>query len=387
MKTLSRQSMLPVLIPPLLVWAFLAGAAPCLAQAKNQVIFRQDLGTFGFKYQYGRNDQVSSIFTDLAFLSEDLLLVSVKVRTADDVKVTILPSGVRMYDNPAGGNVPPTSLSTLLLFSVEQKKLVRSARLPVRKADETVQAGPPDHFFMLGSYGLQLCSAEFACSAPRPAYGPMSVSPRGTRVIVGGYNGSDRQLLTADKLALLETFGRKGPDVIPGDGGVLLHRYPITAVRMDDGKEVELGFQSRTVFPEARFLDQDTVIGLKMPNISDGLATVAKVDGSILFQVPVKEAWRGNTRFIPSASGSRFCIAELRHAGLNAFVNFFDITSDQPYGRREIRVFEVASGKQVFELHWDPRSHQGENALPALSPRGHRLALLRKGELLVYEIP
>jgi hypothetical protein len=105
------------------------------------------------------------------------------------------------------------------------------------------------------------------------------------------------------------------------------------------------------------------------------------------YQIDVKEAWRGNTQFFTSASGLRFGIAELYRTGLNNIVNFFDIADSRPYNRTRVRIFDVGSGKQVFESQWDPQCCRGEEILPALSPDGHRLALIRKGELQIYGIP
>jgi hypothetical protein len=213
------------------------------------------------------------------------------------------------------------------------------------------------------------------------------VSPKGTRAVLGGFQFTEQQLVDADSLSVLETFKARGPKIIPGDVGWLEEGGQHTLLRMPGKKEVALSFASSTVFPENRFLDQGIVIGVKMLNVGEGKATAVKLDGTVLYQIEVKDAWRGYTHFVPSASGVRFCVTELYYTRLNSMVNFFDIADSRAYNRARMRVFEVAAGKQVFELKWHPRGYRGEDILPALSPSGHRLALVRKGKLQVYEVP
>jgi hypothetical protein len=137
----------------------LALVIPSVAQTNGKPIFEQDLQSYGYKFQHGKGDPIQN-FTDLAFLSDDLVLVSVKELSLDELHPKVLPSGTLMYDNPMGARTSPTSLSTLLLFSLGRKKLARSAKLPVRKTLGAVQATRNNQFLMLSSYGLQVCTAE-----------------------------------------------------------------------------------------------------------------------------------------------------------------------------------------------------------------------------------
>ena len=73
--------------------------------------------------------------------------------------------------------------------------------------------------------------------------------------------------------------------------------------------------------------------------------------------------------------------------GVNPIANFFDIATTCDHDRAQVRVFEVATGKKVFDLKWDPRHYNGADIKPALSPSGRRVALVRLGKLLVYQIP
>jgi hypothetical protein len=255
--------------------------------------------------------------------------------------------------------------------------------------DGAVQATANGHFLMLSSYGLHLCSAELSelkFGTPRRTDGPVRVSPQGNRAIVGGFQFTEQRLIDAGSLSDLETFKPRTPEVVPGDAGLLLVRDQHTLVRMPSGKDLDLGL-AEGVFPTSRFLDRDKVVGIRMLSISTGKATVLKVDGTVLYQIDVEEAWRRQTHFIPCASGLRFAVVELYFTRLNSLINFFDIGDTRAYNRVRVRVFDVATGKQRLELQWDPRGYRGEDILPALSPSGHRLAIVHKGRVQVYEIP
>jgi len=354
------------------------------AQDRNKPLFKQDLQSLGYKFKYGNEQLVNS--TDLAFLSEDLLLVSVRELTREELHYTVLPSGVAMYDNPSGASTSPTSLSTLFLFNVTDTKAMRSAKLPVRKIDRSIWPGTTGNFLMLSGYGLQRCSSDFVCTKPHPTDGPLYVSPTGNTSVVGGSQFTEQQLVDSESLATVKSFPPRQPKIIPGNVGFVLEDQK-AVIRMPGSQDVDPGLVGSHTFPETRFVTTNTVIGVKMHSIAEGTAAVVNVDGTMLYEIPVKDAWRGHTHFIPCASGSRFAITELYYTRVNSMVNFFDIGDTRAYNRARIRVFDVASGKQVFELSWDPRGYRGENILPALSPSGRRLALIRKGELRIFQIP
>lgn len=354
------------------------------AQDRKEPLFRQDLQFLGYKFKYGNEQLVNS--TDLAFLSEDLLLVSVRELTREELHYKVLPSGVALYDNPSGASTSPNSLSTVSLFSVANKKMTRSARFPIRKIDHAVWPGTIGSFLMLSSYGLQRCTIDFVCTEPRSTDGPLYVSPKGTRAAIGGSQFTEQHLVDTESLAIVESFPPRSPKVTPGDVGYLLEESK-TVVRMPGQQDVNLGLVGSSTFPETRFLNDDKVIGIKMHSVADGTAAGVGVDGTVLYQIPVKDAWRGHTHLIACSCGSRFAVTELYYTRLNSLVNFFDIGDTRGYNRARIRAFDVASGRQLFELSWDPREYRGENILPAFSPSGRRLALVRKGQLQVYEIP
>lgn len=374
---------------PALVWLAVVVSTPLsgLAQ-KAQPVFEADLASYGYRFQYTKNDHFQN-FTDVAFLSDDLVLVSVKELSLDELHPQLLPSGTVMYENPMGASTAPTSLSTLLLFSLAQKKLVGSQKLPVRKTNGAVQAVANGKFLMLSSHGLHLCTAdltELRCGPPRPTDGPVYVSPRGTKAVIGGFQFTEQQLLDVGSLTVLEAFRPRAPKIIPGDEGWLEEDREVV-VRIPGQKDLALDLASSHTFPQTRFLDQDKVVGVKMLSIGKGKATVVKVDGTVLYQIDVEEAWRGHASFVGCTSGLRFSIWELYYTRLNRTLNFFDIGDHRAYNRERVRVFETATGKQILELDWDPREYRGEDILPALSASGRRLAVVKKGRLQVYEVP
>lgn len=353
-------------------------------QDRKEPLFRQDLQALGYKFKYGNEQLVNS--TDLAFLSEDLLLVSIRELTREELHYTVLPSGVAMYDNPSGASTSPMSLSTLFLFNVADKKAMRSAKLPVRKVDRAIWPGKIGSFLMLSSFGLQRCTTDFVCTEPRSTDGPLYVSPKGTRAVIGGSQFTEQHMVDTESLAIVESFPARAPKVIPGDVGYLLEESK-TVVRMPGQQDVNLGVVGSYTFPETRFLNDDKVIGIKIRRTAEGTAAVGNADGTMLYEIPVKDGWRGHTHLIACSCGSRFAVTELYYTRLNSLVNFFDIWDTRGYNRARIRAFDAASGSQLFELSWDPREYRGESILPAFSPSGRRLALVRKGQLQAYEIP
>jgi hypothetical protein len=52
-----------------------------------------------------------------------------------------------------------------------------------------------------------------------------------------------------------------------------------------------------------------------------------------------------------------------------------------------VEVVSDDSGKVVFDLHGSPRPYVVSLTVPALSPDGHKLAIIRHGFLEVFEVP
>lgn len=366
----------------------LAVALIALAQASSsaedhsRLAFRQDLSSYGYKFHYAKNDGIYYSFTDLAFLSDDLLLLSVREAHMQESLRKILQRGSPMYVNPKLTQTSDDSLSSLLLFSVEQKKLVRRENFPGHKIERTVRAAGVGRFIMLSSNGLQLCSADFHCGPTFQTEGPFYVSPRGGRIVTGSHF-TEQELLDSDTFSVLRRFPPESPKAVPGDSGVLLEDSA-AKLEMPDEAPFLLYLRGAFAFPQTRFLDERTVVGVRMRGMKDAEAITIRVDGTELYHIQLKDGWR--TQFFGSVSGLRFGIAEQYQTRLNAMIHFPDM-GEEPPNRNRIRVFDLASGKQVFETEWNPGDYRGSDILPALSPDGHYLALVRKGELRVYKIP
>ena len=384
-----RHSRIP-LNPALAVAVLVLAQSFAGAQDRNQLIFRQDLGGLGYKFHYNENDGVIRSFTDLAFLSEDLLLLSVREVRREELHHNVPPGRPVVHDDRAGVRTSSDSVSTLLLFSVEKKKLVRSAEFPILKLGGSVQAAGIGRFLMLTSSGLQMCAADFQCELAWRTEDPFYTSPRGTRVVVGGFKSdvvtgslqfTEQQLLDTGTFSILQTFPASRPKVIPGDTGLLLQDSG-AKLQMPGHEPLLLRLEGTYMLPETRFLDDSTVIGVRMGE-SHARAVVVSVDGKELYNLELKG---DSADFFTSVSGARFGMIEMYSTRFASIVHYLDVEGT-PLNRIRARVFEAASGKQVFETDWDPGSYRGSGIVPALSPAGHRLALARKGELRVYEIP
>lgn len=349
-------------------------------QENARLLFEQDLQSHGYKFLQEKNDPINYRFTELVFLSEDALLVAVKEISTADLGAKSPPPPV--WDR--SGSMPPTPMLTLFVFSVDLNRPMRRVRIPDRRMEHSVWPAGPGRFLLLTGFGLQLCSSDLKCGPPRPNGGSISVSARGTRIAAGGPGWNQQQLLDAGTFFVIDTF-KRSPKIIAGDVGWLAQRYPTARFQGPDREEVDLGVEGSYISPQARFLDDDKVIGIRSTSgVHHKKAAVVRVDGTILYEIPVKAA-TDDVSFVTSVSGSRFAIAERQR--LNPVLNFFDITGDREYDHVQILVFEAATGRQVFELKWDPRHYFGSDILPALSPDGHRLAVVRKGKLLVYDVP
>jgi hypothetical protein len=331
---------------------------------ERKALFRQDLHPFGFlTVAHGRS--IAS-FTDINFLSDDLLLVTVNQRSYGPIEKLL-------------SDQPP---STLLLFDVSQRVLLKTKEMSVEKASGSVMAVEGGQFILLNESGLRLCSQELECGLPFVTRGPLFVSPAGTRVAVGGNGQTEQELLDAASLKELDRFAWHNPTIIPGEHSLLIRQGGKLYVRLPEHPDQQLSFGGSGVWPEARFLNDTTIADYE----SDKALAVAKIDGTILFRVPTSARWHV-TEVATAASGSRFCFHEARYTTLNSVVNFLDIDSGRPFNFEEVRVLSTNSGKSLFELHWDPRPYIGYLSAPALSPNGRRLAVIRNGFLEIFEVP
>jgi hypothetical protein len=258
------------------------GGAP-----EQKQIFHQDLRSFGFITE--APGQIVVNYTDLNFLTDNLILVTINNRV-------FVPVEKSFTDQPA---------SKLLLFDISQSRLVKTAEMPVEKSSHSVRALEDGRFAVLNETGLRACSRELDCGLPLATGGPLFVSPEGTKIVVGGNGQKEQALLDGITLKELARYPYENPSVIPGDRALLVAQDRKVYARVPGQLDRQLLFEGLNGWPTARFINHDTVAGFE----SDTALAVARLDGTILFRVPVKSRWE-LSEFSASASGTRFCLHE-----------------------------------------------------------------------------
>ena len=326
-------------------------------------VFRQDLHPYGFKTEVpGR---MLRNFTDITFLSDDLVLVTVNTRVFGPVENT-------------NSDQPP---SKLLLFDISRGILLKSLEMPVEKAAGSVKGIQGGRFALLSESGLRICSSYAECGSPIDTRGPLFVSPKGTRIAVGGNGQEEQKLLDAASLREIGRFSGRDQSIIPGDSGILIRQGDKLYTRQPGQPDRPVPFGGRGIWPEARFINDTTIADFD----SDKSLAIARIGGNILFRVPVKTRWQV-AEVTTASSGSRFCFHEAGYTALNSAINFLDIDNGRPFDFETVKILSADSGTSLFELRWDPRPYTGYLQVPALSPNGRRLALIRQGFLEVFEV-
>jgi hypothetical protein len=348
---------------------FLAFTCCCaVASAADVASARLDLRNFG--YRFAESTFEFADYSDLSFLSDDLLVISINQRTLDEPGLS--PSRV---DAPE---------STIIVFDVKRSSVTASGKMSVEKMWNSVQAISGERFAILDEKGLQFCSQNLRCEPIAPTKGPMFVSPQGKRVAVGGNGQTAQTVIDTESLKQVAMFERsKGPFqqvmVIPGDEAMLADRHG--RILVQSGKEdVSLNINEQGTFPEFRFLNPTSLACL---DHDASEVVVFATDGKQIRRYKVEKAWAGRTGFLPTASGTRFGIYEHGYTALNSIVNFLDFDSGRPQNFQRVRVIDLSSGNEVFRLEWDPRPHLIK---PTISPNGHLIARVRGGILEVFHV-
>lgn len=334
-------------------------------QAAPDPFFKQDLTSYGFP-TVGDNQSIQN-YTDVVFLTDNLVLVSVNTRTLGTVELI-------------NTDVP---LSKLVLFDLPAKAVVKTADFSVEKRHDSVKSLNDGRFALFNETGVSFCSQKLECRKAIDSRDPLFVSPRGTRIAVGGNGQTPQRVLETNSLKELGEFAWKVARVIPGDDGILVAKDDKLYVRTSDSSERQLPFRKGYIsWPDERFLNDKVVAGF----ISERSLGVARLDGSIRYQKPITQIWRLN-EILPTAPGTLFCFHEAGYTTLNSIINFLDIEETRPYNTETITVFETESGRTVFTSEWDPRPYVGRLGSPAFSPDGHELAVMHGSYLEVYRIP
>jgi hypothetical protein len=230
----------------------------------QQPIFTQGLEPFGFQTKPPSKGADGRDLSSVSFLSDDLVLVAINKHK-------------RPISYPLHATSQP---ATLLLFSLGENKLIRQEQKQMALFDGPIQATQDAHFLLPDGTGLRLCSAEFQCSEAAPLPGPVFVSPRGTRAVVGGikdltgyrgntpvYTDNGQELVDTATLSVLQVFTPDDPFVLPGDNGLLLLKGTKVSGVPPGAKERELDIEEvydpREVRPSVRFLNDHDVVGFK----------------------------------------------------------------------------------------------------------------------------
>ncbi len=325
-------------------------------------IFQTDLRPYGYDAKGMGPTAVE--FTELNFLSDDLVLVTITYWNSPQ--------------EPFLGRRP----STFLLLEVSQNRLVKRAEMAVKKFPGSVKATQEGRFVVLSESGLQLCSRELECGAPRSTSGRLLVSPLGTSIVVDMKGETEQMLLDGTTLRELARYPLQGTSIVPCDGAILAISDTKVFIQIPGRADRQLPFEDSRYYPNVRCINQRLVVGFQ----SDKGLAVASMDGDVLFRMPVQEWWKGPA-IVTSASGTRFGLYQQGYTAWNSFVNFLDIDQGRRANFESISIMSSDSGKQLLALRWDPRPYRAPSAVPALSPDGHKLAVIRHGFLNIFEIP
>jgi hypothetical protein len=348
------------------IWFLVLACCYSTIFAADVAFAKLDLRQLG--YQFNGSTSVFADYTDLGFLSEDLVLISINQR------------GFRSVE-PLFADSPE---STIVVFDVKRGSVTATGKMSVEKMSGSVQAISGARFAVLNEKGLQFCDATLKCGAPIATEGPMFVSPQGKWVAVGRNGQSQQKVIDAESLKQVAVFehGSLFQLVIPGEGAYLVAKNQFdddsVTIQRPGKQDTRLTIDSRGNFRELRFLNSESLACL---DHDASEVVVTDMDARPIRRYKVEKAWR--TGFLPTASGTRFGIYEHGYTVLNSIVNFLDIDDGRPQDFQRVRVIDMSSGKEVSRLEWDPRPFLIK---PALSPSGHRIARVRAGILEVFQV-
>src|SRR5579871_5647946 len=157
-------------------------------QASPEPFFKQDLTSYGFPTL--GYDQPIQNYTDVVFLTDNLVLVSVNTRVFGPVELS-------NTDSP---------LSKLVLFDLSARAVVKTADFAVEKRRDSVKSLTDGRFVLLNESGVNFCSQSLDCRKAIDSSDPIFVSPRGSHIIVGGNGQTPQRLFETDSLKELDEF-------------------------------------------------------------------------------------------------------------------------------------------------------------------------------------
>lgn len=333
----------------------------CRADPPIRPISSLDLRKYGYNFVDGAP---VGDYTEMAFLSDDVLVVSINQRTFSESPM------LADADSPK---------SEVLVMDLKTNRIITSAEMPLRKYVGSLHAVSGERLAVVTLDGFQLCTRDLRCGPTIHGPGPLFVSPQGMRIVVGGNGMTRRKVFDVETLREIASFEdsdftESGGGVIPGNSALLVSRGTTSFAILQPGKEDRLiEFSRGGEFTESRFLDDERVIFL---DHASGTAVVSNLDGRQLHRYQLEKVYR--TSFLPTASGKRFGIYEYNLPG---------IEEDGPHYFQRVRVMDNPSGNEVAKFQWDPQSdHVSHAVTPQLSPSGRLLARVRNGVLEVLPI-
>jgi hypothetical protein len=144
-----------------------------------------DLTQFGYLKQ---KDGGPADYTTIGFLSEDLVLVAINQRFFHGV-------------DPLFSDTPD---STVIVFDIVKRQAIRVAHMPLFKNSHAVAPVLNNHFLVLTLAEVKLCSIDVQCYRSFPTRGPLWVSWKRDKVVVGGNLRTPRFLLDSRTLTPVE---------------------------------------------------------------------------------------------------------------------------------------------------------------------------------------
>jgi hypothetical protein len=222
---------------------FLALTCCCsVTSAADDPFAKLDLRKFG--YQFTGLPSAFADYTDLGFLSEDLLVASINQRSFGPVERTFA-------DTPG---------STLIVFDIKHGTVLTTKKMSVEKMSGSVQPVKGERFALLNEKGLQFCDAALQCGPPIETRGPMFVSPQGRRVAIGGNSLTAQTVIDTESLKQVAVFERPQKTfqqvmVIPGDEAMLVDWNNRITVRKSGTEEVPLNIEREGYLPRISLLE------------------------------------------------------------------------------------------------------------------------------------
>lgn len=333
----------------------LAVSTTLWAAPPEKVIVRVDLRKLGFRLP-DSHEIVDS--TDLTFLTDNMLVVAVN-------QDFIRPAMQLLSDKPD---------STIIFLSVTTGAVVRRAEMPLEKSRGAIQAVWGEHLAAWSNDGVRICDANLRCGDAFSGEGFMFVSPQGRRMVFGGNGLSVRKVIDVPTYRQIDSIQpsaiRALGEVIPGDHALLIASdNDRLVIRKPGYQDKFIEFRDKGQSSKSRFLDDQTIIHIDFSDSSKADAVLTDLDGKPLRRYRLVDGFR--VMFLPTTGGRVFGIYEYGFTFWNSVFNFLDFDDSRPPNLQHVRVFEVASGRELASFESDPRPFL---ITPALSPNGRYLA-------------